>query len=160
MNEPESVESKFTIDADIRVARTLPARVYSGTSFFRAQQGRVFARTWQYAAHDDVVKVAGQVYPFTLLPGALDEPLLLTRDAQDKGHALSNVCTHRGTIVVDGAGHEKQLRCRYHGRRFTLDGRFHSMPEFEGTKDFPSASDGHFIVPLPEPRLVGWLCWA
>ncbi|HEV8655721.1 MAG TPA: aromatic ring-hydroxylating dioxygenase subunit alpha [Candidatus Limnocylindria bacterium] len=151
MNEPESVDSEFTIDPDIRVARTLPARVYSDPTLFRAQQGRVFARTWQYAAHDDVVKVAGQVYPFTLLPGALGEPLLLTRDGQDKVHALSNVCTHRGTLVVDGAGHEQQLRCRYHGRRFALDGRFHSMPEFEGTKDFPSASDD-----LPHVALGTW----
>src|SRR6266508_2992299 len=120
-------EIDFDIDPDIRVAKTLPARVYSDPAVFRAQRDRVFARTWQYAAHDDVVKVAGQVYPFTLLPGSLDEPLLLTRDAQDRVNALSNVCTHRGTLVVDGPAHEQQLRCRYHGRRFSLDGRFHPM---------------------------------
>ena len=39
----------------------LLARVHSDPTLFRAQQSRVFARTWQYAAHDDVVKVAGQV---------------------------------------------------------------------------------------------------
>ena len=111
----------FDIDADISRARTLPARVYSDVDTFRSQRDRVFARTWQYAAHDDVVKVAGQVYPFTLLPGALDEPLVLTRDASDRIRCLSNVCTHRGTLVVEGPGHETQLRCRYHGRRFTLD---------------------------------------
>src|SRR5438552_6064429 len=148
MNEPEFT---FTIDPDIRIARTLPARVYSDVTLFRAQQSRVFARTWQYAAHDDVVSVAGQVYPFTLLPGALDEPLLLTRDAEDRVHALSNVCTHRGTLVIDGPGHEQQLRCRYHGRRFTLDGRFHSMPEFETTADFPSPTDD-----LPRVALGTW----
>ena len=134
-------DALFEIDPDIRVARTLPARVYSDPELFRAQRDRVFARTWQYAGHDDLVKVAGQVYPFTLLPGALDEPLLLTRDLSDRLHCLSNVCTHRGTVVVEGSGHEQQLRCRYHGRRFTLDGRFHSMPEFEGAKDFPSPAD-------------------
>src|SRR5437773_6706345 len=84
MNEPEFT---FTIDPDIRVARTLPARIYSDLSSFQTQRDRVFTRTWQYAAHDDVVKVAGQVHPFTLLPGALDEPLLLTRDAEDRLHA-------------------------------------------------------------------------
>jgi choline monooxygenase len=151
MNEPESHDTSFTIDADIRTARTLPARVYSDADTFRAQRDRVFARTWQYAAHDDVVKVAGQVYPFTLLPGALDEPLLLTRDARDTVHAMSNVCTHRGTLVVEGAGHEQQLRCRYHGRRFALDGRFHSMPEFEDTADFPTAADD-----LPHVALGTW----
>src|SRR5947199_4575646 len=151
MSEGGSIDPAFTIDPDIRVARTLPARVYSDPILFRAQQERVFARTWQYAAHDEVVKVAGQVYPFTLLPGALDEPLLLTRDANDQVHCLSNVCTHRGTLVVEGAGHETQLRCRYHGRRFTLDGRFHSMPEFEGAKGFPSTADD-----LPSVALARW----
>ena len=88
-----------------------------------------------------MVSVAGQVSPFTLLPGTLDEPLLLTRDTEDRLHCLSNVCTHRGTLVVEGAGHLQQLRCRYHGRRFNLDGTFHSMPEFEGTANFPSKAD-------------------
>ncbi len=124
-------DANFEIDDDIRVARTLPARVYSDPILFGAQRDRVFARTWQYAAHDGVVKVAGQVFPFTLLPGALDEPLLLTRDAEDQVHALSNACTHRGTLVVEGAGHEQQLRCRYHGRRIALDGRMQSMPQLE-----------------------------
>ena len=141
-------EGLFEIDPDIRVARTLPARVYSDPEIFRLQRDRVFARTWQYAGHDDLVKVAGQVHPFTLVPGALDEPLLLTRDQLDRLHCVSNVCTHRGTLVVEGPGHEQQLRCRYHGRRFTLDGKFHSMPEFERTKDFPSASDDLPRIPL------------
>src|SRR6266850_1539558 len=142
------MEAEFTIDPDIRVAKTLPARVYADPTLFHSQRDRVFARTWHYAAFDDAVKVAGQVLPFILLPGTLDEPLLLTRDASDQVRCLSNVCTHRGTLVVEGPGHETQLRCRYHGRRFTLDGKFHSMPEFEGTKDFPSKSDDLPEVPL------------
>src|SRR3977135_4269367 len=100
--------------------------MYSDPTLFRAQRDRVFAQTWHYAAHDGVAKIAGQVFPFTLLPGVMDEPLLLTRDAHDDIHALSNVCTHRGTLVVEGPGHEQQLRCRYHVRRFSLEARFHS----------------------------------
>ena len=144
----DRIVSDIDIDQDIRVARTLPARVYADPEIFKAQRERIFARTWHYAGHDDLVKVVGQVYPFTLLPGALEEPLLLTRDATDRIRCLSNVCTHRGTLVVEGAGHLQQLRCRYHGRRFTLDGRFHSMPEFEGTKDFPSPADDLPNVPI------------
>src|SRR5437660_3820258 len=147
----DRIVSDIDIDQDIRVARTLPARVYADPEIFKAQREPIFARTWHYAGHDDLVKVVGHVYPFTLLPGALEEPLLLTRDATDRIRCLSNVCTHRGTLVVDGAGHEQQLRCRYHGRRFTLDGRFHSMPEFEGTKDFPSPADD-----LPQVGLGAW----
>src|ERR671937_272409 len=68
----------FTIDADIRIARTLPARVYADPALFVEERERIFARTWHYASYDDSVKVTGQVHPFTLLPGMLDEPLLLT----------------------------------------------------------------------------------
>jgi choline monooxygenase len=141
-------EPLFEIDSDIRVARTLPARVYSDPEIFRLQRERVFARTWHYAGDTDQIKVAGQVYPFTLLPGMLDEPLVLTRDGNDRIHCLSNVCTHRGTLVVEGAGVLQQLRCRYHGRRFALDGRFHSMPEFEETANFPAKTDDLAEVPL------------
>jgi choline monooxygenase len=52
--------------------------------------------------------------------------------------ALSNVCTHRGTIVCEepralkaGVGDAHALRCRYHGRRFALDGRCIGAPGFE-----------------------------
>lgn len=94
---------RFEIDPDIRVAATLPDRVYSDPDAFMLQRERIFARAWQYAGHDDLVSVAGQVFPFTLLPGALDEPFVLTRDGDDRPHCLSNVCTHRGTLVVEGA---------------------------------------------------------
>jgi choline monooxygenase len=94
------------------------------------------------------VKVPGQAHPFTLLEGALDEPLLLTRDADDGLHCLSNVCTHRGNLVVDAPAVERELRCRYHGRRFGLDGRFLSMPEFDGAEGFPSPADALPRVPF------------
>jgi len=115
------------------------------------------------------VKVPGQVHPFTLLEGSLDEPLLLTRDRSDRLHCLSNVCTHRGTRLVESDGVETLLRCRYHGRRFALDGRFQSMPEFEGVVGFPSPADdlprvpwgsfGPFVFAAlaPETPLDEWL---
>ena len=80
---PRVSAGSFDIDPDIRVARTLPARVYSDPELFRLQRERVFARTWQYAGSDDLVKVAGQVFPFTLMAGTLDEPLVLARGGDD-----------------------------------------------------------------------------
>jgi choline monooxygenase len=81
------------------------------------------------------------VVPCSLLEGCLDEPILFTRDAADAVHCVSNVCTHRGNILVQGEGSSNGIRCRYHGRRFSLDGRFVSMPEFEAAEGFPSPAD-------------------
>jgi len=138
----------FSIDADIRTASTPPAWVYRDAEVFEAARERVFLPSWQLVADTDRVKVPGQVYPFTLLENVLDEPLLFVRDAKDTLRCLSNVCTHRGALVCEHAGVETGLRCRYHGRRFALDGRFQSMPEFEGTANFPSATDSLREVPF------------
>ena len=51
---------------------------------------------------------------------------------------LSNVCTHRGMLVVTEEARCSGLRCPYHGRRFGLDGRFKSMPRFDEVRGFPS----------------------
>lgn len=140
---PES----FAVDPDIRRAETLPGWVYTDPETWARQRERVFAPSWQLAGDLDGARVPGQVAPFTLLEGCLDEPLVWTRDGADRLHCLSNVCTHRGTLVCEGGATLQVLRCRYHGRRFALDGRFLSMPEFEGVAGFPSAADDLRSVP-------------
>jgi choline monooxygenase len=129
------------IDEDITKASTLPSAFYTGKEYFEASKEKIFARSWHLAASLEVIKTPGQTFPFTLLPGSLDEPLLLTRDTNDIVHCISNVCTHRGNIVCEHGGIEKSLRCRYHGRRFELNGKFSGMPEFENVQDFPSERD-------------------
>ncbi|MBX3376932.1 MAG: aromatic ring-hydroxylating dioxygenase subunit alpha [Phycisphaeraceae bacterium] len=141
----------FDIHPDIREASTLPAWAYADPGVYAAARERIFARSWQFIGDTDSIKVPGQVHPVTFLPGCIDEPLLLTRDHADTPHCLSNVCTHRGTLLCNGPGHEKNLVCRYHGRRFDLDGTFRYMPEFEQAKGFPSPADN-----LPRIQFHTW----
>jgi choline monooxygenase len=131
----------FEVDPDIRVASTLPADFYRDSAAYRAQIERVFAASWQLAAWEDLTPEPSSAAPLTLLEGCLDEPLVLTRDAAGERRCLSNVCTHRGALLVSERAPCSSLRCRYHGRRFHLDGRFAHMPEFEGAQGFPRASD-------------------
>lgn len=136
------------VDPDIRRASTIPARFYTDAALFDAARERLFARTWQQAVDLGRAQTPRKAVPFTLLEGLLDEPLLLTRDEEDRLHCLSNVCTHRGNLVVDSETETRSLRCRYHGRRFGLDGRFVSMPEFEQVEGFPSPADDLPGVPF------------
>ena len=137
--------------ADIARASTLPGRFYTDPTLLDASRERIFSRSWQLVGDVGRLKAPGQVLPITMLEGFLDEPLVLVRDGEDHLHALSNVCTHRGNRVVESEGVERGLRCRYHGRRFALDGRCLSMPEFEGVEGFPAPSDD-----LPRVRLERW----
>lgn len=139
---------RFEVAEELCRASTLPSAFYTDPAVFEEAKEKVFARTWQWVSPAEAVKVPGQVFPFTLLEGCLDEPLLLTRDMDDTVRCLSNVCTHRGNLVCEGAGNERSLRCRYHGRRFGLDGKCTFMPEFEGVEGFPCPADDLQEVPL------------
>lgn len=143
--------ARLPIDPDIARAETLPGRAYGDVALHDAIRERVFARAWHLVADESAVKVPGQVHPTTLCDGLLDEPVVLTRDRDDHLHCLSNVCTHRAALVCEGPGVLSQLRCRYHGRRFALDGAFVSMPEFEQALDFPRPEDS-----LPKLALERW----
>jgi choline monooxygenase len=136
----------FTIDPDIRQARTLSSDFYTDEAYFEASKEKIFARSWQPVGRIDDVE---GLKPLTLLPGFLDEPVLLSRSGNDL-NCLSNVCTHRGKILVDEPCSANLIRCGYHGRRFDMSGKFLSMPEFSGVEDFPTAADDLTNIPLTE----------
>lgn len=132
-------ELRLSIEPDIRRAELPPAWLYADAGVHAQLLERVFARSWHYAADAGDLPAPGHAEPFEFLPGALAEPLLWTRDEHARLRCLSNVCTHRANLVARAPC--KQLRCRYHGRRFALDGRLLASPEFEGALDFPSPAD-------------------
>ena len=127
----------FEIDPDIRRAKTLSSEFYTDERYFELSKERIFARTWQFAGGPEA---SSGLTPFVLLPDFVDEPLVLARNRSEE-YCLTNVCTHRGKILVEEACDANLIRCGYHGRRFSLDGKFLSMPEFEGVENFPSAAD-------------------
>lgn len=138
----------FDINPDIAKAKTISTDFYLNPAHFNASKEKIFAPSWQFVGDSDVVKEAGWVTPFTLLENFLDEPLLLSRDKQNEIRCISNVCTHRGNLVVERPCKANDLRCKYHGRRFQLDGKFLSMPEFKEVQNFPSPEDNLANIPL------------
>ncbi len=138
----------FVIDPDITRARTLPAEVYTDPAWFRRSLDRVMARAWLPLVDLPELAEAGSVHPFTLLPGGLDEPLVLVRGEDGRLRCFSNVCPHRGNVVVQEGGIRNRIRCGYHGRRFDLSGRFLSMPEFDGVAGLCPEDEGLRELPL------------
>jgi choline monooxygenase len=134
--------TSFFIDPDIRRAETLPSEFYTRDDVFAAMKTAVFDRTWHWVGDvHTCVPPNLNVAPLTLLEGMVNEPLLLVRQSNGDIKCLSNVCTHRGNLLIGEACKARQLVCGYHGRRFELDGAFKSMPEFEAAIDFPRPCD-------------------
>jgi choline monooxygenase len=138
----------FYIDPEIARAKTLATDFYLSPHWWEASKEKIFATSWQFVGDTDQIPFAGSVLPVTLLDEYLAEPLVLTRDQKNQVHCLSNVCTHRGNLVVEKACKLHDLRCKYHGRRFALDGTFAAMPEFKEVENFPSAADNLPRLPL------------
>lgn len=140
--------SKFFIDPDISKAKTIATEFYTSPGYLELSKEKIFSPSWQFIGDTDKIKEPGSAYPFILLEKYLDEPLLLTKDKEGHLHCLSNVCTHRGNILVYEPCRLGQLTCKYHGRRFSLDGKFMSMPEFKEVKDFPGEADHLHELPV------------
>jgi len=136
------------VDPDISCARTLDTAFYNEPRYQEEAREKIFAPSWQFIADASQLQQPGACLPVTFLPGCLDEPLVLTRDEKGGMHCLSNVCTHRGNLIVTEPCTGPHLRCKYHGRMFRLDGGFRSMPEFAEVRDFPSRSDDLHSLPL------------
>jgi len=131
----------FFVDPDIAKAKTLSTDFYTDPKYFQKTKEKIFSRSWQFLGHMGLVEKPGQCHPLNLLENYLDEPLLLTKDKQNKVHCVSNVCTHRGNLLVNTPCELTNIRCKYHGRLFQLDGKFISMPEFKEVEDFPKPED-------------------
>lgn len=132
--------TRYAVDADIARAATLDAAFYRDDAAWEAVRDRVFARSWQWLG--DLADVAA--------PGSLS-PRGLARDREGTLRCLSNVCTHRGNLLVREACGAREIRCGYHSRRFDLAGRVTFMPGFGGVQGFPSPADD-----LPEVALAHW----
>ncbi|MDJ0973253.1 MAG: SRPBCC family protein [Planctomycetota bacterium] len=161
------------IDPNVRKARGLPAAFYGGAAVHTWALERLFPGAWQPLPGECRDLAPGTARPWRLLPGGLDEPLLVTRESDGGLHCLSNVCTHRGALLLEDEVRSTPLRCRYHGRRFDAAGRCLGMPQMDGQPDFPADGDHLPALPLetwgpltftaPDPALdfASWLSgWA
>jgi len=75
----------------------------------------------------------------------------LARDNAGELRAFSNVCRHRGSLLVDGQGCGSSIRCPYHAWTYSLDGKLLGTPEFEGVCDWDRSK-----VSLPAYRVEVW----
>lgn len=141
----------FAVDPDISRAKTLHTSFYTNLEILQLSKEKIFARSWQFIGSVESLNQPGDIRPYNLLPGYLNEPLLLTRDKDNSLHCLSNVCTHRGNLLIDAPCNHNHLRCKYHGRIFKLDGQLQSMPEFKEVQHFPADEDH-----LSQLKLFRW----
>lgn len=143
--------NQFFIDENISLAKTIHSDFYNSQDIFSLSKEKIFSKSFQFIGDLDLFPDNGFAYPITFLESFLDEPLIILKDNNSNLKLVSNVCTHRGNILVNKPQNLNQIRCGYHGRTFNSNGEFQSMPEFEGVQNFPCKDDN-----LTELNIFKW----
>lgn len=110
----------YEIDPD----RALPAVAYRSDTAYEAELRRVWQGGWVFAGTVGQLSEPGDFFT-TMLGG---QPVIVLRNQAGELAALSNLCAHRGTLLVDGPGNTKRFQCPYHAWTYRDDGGLLSVP--------------------------------
>ena len=131
-------------------ARAMPTSVYTSEDFVEAELKHVFSKDWYCIGRADALSKAGD-YVTAELAG---QPIVVLRDADHQLRAMSNVCLHRMSTLLQGRGNAKTIVCPYHAWTYNLDGKLRGAPAMSQNDAF---CKDHYR--LPQVRCEEWLGW-
>jgi len=131
-------------------ARAMPPSVYTSPEFLKSELDNVFSRDWVCVGRASALAKPGDYLAFELA----GEPILVLRDDNGQLRAMSNVCRHRMSTILEGSGNRRSIVCPYHGWSYNLDGSLRAAPAMELNRGF--CKDNYR---LPLIRCEEWLGW-
>jgi phenylpropionate dioxygenase-like ring-hydroxylating dioxygenase large terminal subunit len=130
MNGPASYQQPSNEDPAGLGTEPIPAGPYWRPDYFELEREAIFKRCWLQIGH-----VAELPEPGSFIVRPLEfanASILITRGKDGKIRAFHNVCTHRGTQLLDEeCGNRQSFTCRYHSWTFGYDGQLRAAPDFE-----------------------------
>lgn len=85
-------------------------------------------------------------------------PILVTRDRDGSVRAFKNVCSHRGTLLVEEQrGSRRAFSCPYHAWTFATDGTLRGLPNKEGFPSVDTQNATHSLQPLWAGEIGGFI---
>jgi phenylpropionate dioxygenase-like ring-hydroxylating dioxygenase large terminal subunit len=138
--------------ADTATQRGLPAWVYNHPEMTRLEYERLLKPSWQIACHISQIPNVGDYVTFELGP----DSVIVLRERGGGIRALRNVCRHRGTRLLEGAGRcHGRITCPYHGWSYRYDGSLLATPAKES---FPGLNlREHGLDPVPMELMLGFV---
>ena len=107
----------------------------------------LFAKQWICVGRTQEVQKPGDY----LTCEVASEPIIIVHGNDGKIRALSNVCRHRGTILLEGSGHSNKIVCPYHHWAYDHTGQLNSAPQMDQNETFNQA-----MCRLPEFACDQW----
>lgn len=131
-------------------AEAMPPSVYTSQAFMEREIESIFAREWYCVGRADALKEPGDYVTAELAR----QPVIVIRDRDGGLRALSNVCLHRMSTMLEGRGHARAITCPYHGWTYNLDGSLRGAPAMSLNEGFCKEN-----YRLPRVRCEEWLGW-
>jgi len=104
---------------------SLPGWLYYDPEFLEAEKRAFLRAAPQVVCHESEIAEPGEWRSLEYL----GESVIVIRGDDDDVSAFANVCRHRGSRLVDGAGGcAKVLTCPYHAWSYARDGRLVGVP--------------------------------
>jgi phenylpropionate dioxygenase-like ring-hydroxylating dioxygenase large terminal subunit len=131
-------------------AHAMPPGVYTSPDFLEQEIKHVFAREWVTVGRASALPNAGDYLTYELA----GQPIFVIRDIDGRLRAMSNVCLHRMSTLLEGSGNKRAIVCPYHAWTYNLDGTLRAAPAMTLNTAFCKES-----YRLPQVRCEEWLGW-
>ena len=127
-------------------ARSMIGPYYTDPDYLQLEEEIIFGREWVCIGHLGELPETNSFFTTQVAK----EPLLITR-TETGVRVLSNVCRHRGNLIVQGSGKQKRFTCAYHAWSYSADGNLIAAPHMDKIEGFDRAN-----CSLPEFRSEIW----
>ncbi len=146
---PASLSAADAVSRPLVEATTLPACAYADPAFHAFEQRCIFAGNWQLIARGVELRETGD----HVIAEVAGKPILAVRGDDGVLRGFFNVCKHRAGPIALENGNARQLRCKYHGWTYTLEGQLRAAHEMQDATDFDPACI--HLDPLPVTEWEG-----
>ncbi|NDW04940.1 aromatic ring-hydroxylating oxygenase subunit alpha [Jiella pacifica] len=141
-------ELRANVSVPFEAARAMPRSVYTAQDFLDLELEHIFSREWICAGRTDALKAPGDYLTLEIA----GEPIIVLRDREGTLRAMSNVCRHRMSTLLEGRGNTRAIVCPYHAWTYNLDGSLRGAPAMSRNESFCKTD-----VKLPAVRCEEWL---
>ena len=113
-------------------AKALPAAAYLSHDVLALEEKHIFKSDWICVGRTESISKPGEYIACDLL----DQPVIVIRGEDGQIRAMSNVCLHRMSRLLDGTGRAKAITCPYHAWTYGIDGKLRHAPLMENSPRF------------------------
>ncbi|MEM7294874.1 MAG: Rieske (2Fe-2S) protein, partial [Pseudomonadota bacterium] len=117
-------------------AQALAGDYYTRNDWLEVEQRELFGNQWVCVGRVEEIDKPGDFMACRV--GG--EPVLLAHGEDGVIRALSNVCRHRGTTLMEGSGNSKSFICPYHHWTYDNTGDLIAAPSIKASDVFDPAS--------------------